>query len=108
MITIKILVVEPMRLPYEKEIDGGFKSMQQIVDGPIEAVFPFDEKVALVCNEEGKLREDLEANRALLDEAGKAYDYIFGTFFLVGFDSEDFISLTDEQVEGYAEFYSVF
>lgn len=55
---IKILVVEPMKKPYEKEIDGSLASMQKLVGGTIEAVYPFPEDaVALVCHGEGKLHE---------------------------------------------------
>ena len=62
----------------------------------------FDDPVALICNEEAKL-EGLPLNRALRDEDGNIYDIIAGTFFLCGApaDSEDFTSLTDEQLAHY-------
>ena len=63
---IKVLVVEPMKAPYEKEIDDGLRSLQTEVGGSIQAVYPFEEEVALVMNEEGKL-EGLPLNRALRD-----------------------------------------
>ena len=67
-----------------------------------QAVYPFDDPVALICNEEAKL-EGLPLNRALRDENGNIYDIIAGTFFLCGAppDSEDFTSLTDEQLAHY-------
>lgn len=52
---MKVLVVEPMKKPYTKEIDGSLKSMQELVGGTIEVVYPFDDPVALICNDEGKL-----------------------------------------------------
>ena len=30
---MKVLVVEPLRVPYEKEIDGSLASMQAVVGG---------------------------------------------------------------------------
>lgn len=53
----------------------------------------------MICNEEGKLL-GLPLNRALRDENGEIYDAIAGTFFICGAlaDSENFTSLTDEQV----------
>ena len=37
------------------EIDGSLESMQQFVGGYLQAVYPFDDPVAIICNEEGKL-----------------------------------------------------
>ena len=98
---MKILVVEPLTAPYEKEIAGGLESMQAVVGGYIQAIYPFeDEELALICNEEGKLL-GLPFNRALVDEVGRVYDVVVGPFFLcrAPADSEDFEGLTEEQVE---------
>ena len=40
---------------YVKEIDSGLESLQHEVGGCIEAIYPYEDPVALVCNEEGKL-----------------------------------------------------
>ena len=49
---MKVIIVEPFTNPYTKEIKGDLESMQRIVGGYIEAVYPFDDPdVALVCNE---------------------------------------------------------
>ena len=98
-----VLIIEPGRAPYRKKIEDGLEAMQFIVGGLIQAVFPFDlEPVALVCNEEAKL-DGLPPNRALRDEEGRIYDIVCGTFFLCSAppDSENFESLTEEQVERY-------
>lgn len=98
-----VLIVEPRKTPYEKEIRSDLKEMQAIVGGPIQAVYPFEEPVALICNEEGKL-QGLPLNRALYEpEHGQLYDIIAGTFFLCGAppDGENFTSLTGEQAEKY-------
>ena len=101
---MRVLVVEPERRPEVREIDGSLRSMQEVVGGWIQALFPFDEPLALVCNDEGKLM-NLPANRGLRDKNGQIYDIICGTFFLCGApsDSDHFTSLTPEQIERYRE-----
>jgi hypothetical protein len=104
---MKILVVEPLTKPHIKEIDGSLESMQKIVGGLIQAIYPYEDKdVALVCNEEAKLI-GLPFNRALYDDKGQIYDIIAGTFFLCQdpADSENFESLPDEQIKQYKEKY---
>lgn len=94
-----------MKEPYVKEIDGRLETMQNIVGGLIQAIYPFDNpEIALICNDEGKLIR-LPLNRALRDKNGEVYDIISGTFFLCSApaDSENFESLTDEQIEKYTK-----
>ena len=105
---MRILVVEPERRPEVREIDGSLKSMQEVVGGLIQALAPFDEPLALVCNDEGKLL-NLPANRGLRDKNGKIYDIVCGTFFICGVpaDSDSFTSLTPRQIEQYQkQFYT--
>lgn len=99
---MRILVVEPERRPEVREIDGSLEAMQGIVGGLIQPIYPFDEPVALVANDEGKLM-DLPANRGLRDQNGQLRDIVFGTFFLCGApaDSDHFASLTPAQIERY-------
>ena len=52
---MRILLVEPGKKPVVREIDGSLKSMQELVGGTIQALYPFEEPVALICNDEGKL-----------------------------------------------------
>ena len=73
--TIAVLIVEPGKEPYVKEIDSDLKSLQHEVGGYIEAIYPYEDPVALVCNEEGKL-EGLPLNRALRDEDGDIYSFL--------------------------------
>jgi len=103
-IAVRVLVVEPERRPEVKEIEDSLKAMQSIVGGLIQPVYPFDEPVALVCNDAGKLM-GLTADRGLRDKKGQIYDVVFGTFFLCGVpaDSDHFASLTPEQIERYEE-----
>ena len=101
---MQVVVVEPKKKPVVQDIDTGLESMQKIVGGVIEAVYPFDEPVALICNEKGKLL-NLPLNRALRDEAGSVYDIVSGTFFVCAAppDSDHFTGLTDQEIKTYME-----
>ena len=103
---MQVVVVEPKKKPMVQNIGSVLESMQKIVGGSIEAVYPFDEPVALICNEEGKLL-NLPLNRALRNDAGEVYDIISGTFFLCAAppDSDRFADLTDQQVKTYMEWF---
>ena len=105
---MRVIVVEPRKTPTVQVIDTGLASMQKIVGGSIEAIYPFDEPVALICNEEGKLL-NLPLNRALRDDDGTIYDVISGTFFLCAAppDSDLFESLSDQQVRTYLERFAM-
>ena len=103
---MKVLVLEPMKKPYVKEIDGSLESMQEIVGGWIECTYPtHPDEAVIVCNEEGKLM-GLPWNRELKIN-GKTYDILVGTGFICNApdDSEDFTGLTDEQIKYYTDYY---
>ena len=95
---MNVLVVEPYKEPYEKEIDPGLESLQHEVGGDIECVYPFDDPVGIICNDEGKL-EGLPLNRSLRDEDGEIYDVVAGTFLVVGLGEESFEGLSKEQMD---------
>ena len=96
---ITVLVVEPGKVPYVKEIDSGLESLQSEVDGWIEAIYPFEEPVAIICNEEGKLK-GLPLNRAIIsEETSDVVDIVAGKFLITGLTDENFGSLTDEQIK---------
>ena len=101
---MRILKIEPEHKPERADIPDTLEAMQEVVDGYIQAVYPFEEPVALICNEEGKLN-GLPLNRALWDEDGTLYDIISGTFFLCAAppDAENFQSLREEQLLYYEE-----
>ncbi|MBQ9721075.1 MAG: DUF3846 domain-containing protein [Oscillospiraceae bacterium] len=94
---MKVLVVEPRGLPYEKEVPDKLENLQAIVGGHIQAIYPFQDHVALVCNEDG-IGEGLEFNRMIPE---RQYGGIFGTFFICAIDGENFASLTPEQMKTY-------
>ena len=105
---MKVIIVKPFTQPYTKEIKGDLRSMQEIVGGYIEAVYPFDdEEIALVCNEEGKL-EGLTPNRFLLNRNNGVCDFICGDFFLCSAPagSENFESMPENLIDQYVTKFS--
>lgn len=95
--TIKVLLVEPEERPRVVEIGTGLEDLQHAVGGDIEVVYPFEDRVGLIVNEEGKLI-GLPLNRALRDENNEVYDIIAGSFLVAGLTEDNFGSLTEEQI----------
>ena len=101
---MKVLLIPPGRPPEVRDIGESLSALQAMVGGPIQAIYPFQEPVALICHEEGKLL-GLPLNRCLrLEDSGEIYDIIAGTFLLCAAPpgSDRFESLTPEQLEHYA------
>ena len=69
------------------DVRNELEELQAIVDGHIEVV-PFFRDTVLICNEEGKLRDDLKPNRFMT--IGNRLDRIQGDFFICGTDCEEF------------------
>lgn len=89
-----VLVVEPGYAPYEKTIPHDVHAMQEIVGGWITAIYPYEEMVAIVTNDEGLLL-GMDFNRTV--EGG--YGGIVGPFFVCGLSEDDFCSLPPDQIE---------
>ena len=102
---MRVLKVEPYQLPEVKEIDSGLSSLQHEVEGWIEATYPFEDPVAIICNEEGKLN-GMEYNRAIRDENGEVREIIAGPFLIVGLGEEDFTSLSEDMVQKYKRMFA--
>ena len=105
---MNILIVEPSSPPRTAVISHDLPSMQGVVGGLIQAIYPFDEEVALICNDEGKLM-GLPPNRVLRHpETDEIYDVVVGTFFLCAAPahSEKFESLAEEQIQRYTKYFS--
>jgi hypothetical protein len=99
---MNVLIVEPGKAPRESEIGGGLNNMQEVVGGLIQAVYPYEDPVAVVCNDEGKIL-GMPLNRALRDESGEIYDILAGTFFICGLGEDNFASLSPELMKKYKE-----
>ena len=102
--TMQILYVEPGRKARITTIKNDLESLQKMVGGYIDAVYPYEDPVAIVCNEEGKIN-GMELNRALRDDSGKIYDILAGPFLVVGLGEEDFDSLSKEHQEKYQKLF---
>lgn len=84
---ITVLMVEPGKPPYPKEIDSGLSSLQHEVGGYIEATYPSSvDPVAIICNETGKI------------------DQL--PFMVVGLGEEDLTSLPQEYIEKYSQVFA--
>lgn len=99
-----ILLIEPEARPKEITIGAGLESLQNAVGGWIEAVYPFDDPVALIVNEEGK-NIGLPLNRALRHKDGEVYDIMAGNILVVGLGEEDFTSLPPKMMKKYEEMF---
>ena len=75
---MKILVIEPGKHPYEKDIEHILENLQSIVGGHIEAVYPFEDEVALVCHEEALFDPAQQWNRIINGSAERG-DNLPGT-----------------------------
>ena len=86
---MKVLLVEPNEAPRITEVENELTVLQALVGGYIEVITPWPDPVLLVCDEEG-LYKDTPWNRG-----------IKGSFFLCGFEGEDFTDFPEELVEKY-------
>ncbi len=103
--TIRVVLVEPGKLARIAKVGTTLDAMQRTVGGDIEAYYPFEEQVCIVCNEEGKIN-GLPLNRAIRDaDTGDIADIIAGTFFICDCSGECFGSLSTEQQKRYQEKY---
>lgn len=88
METIKALMVEPGKAPYEVDIPNTLEAFQKAVDGYIELVALSDtDPVVGICNEGGKIN-DLPLNRAIFADVKNPskgiMEIIAGNFLVVG------------------------
>lgn len=99
---IRMLEIAPLEAPRLIEVDHTLENLQELVGGTVQAVYPWDDLVAILCDDDGKAK-GYPANRILTDEDGNPYDIIVGTFYICGLTSTDFGSISDELAEKYTE-----
>lgn len=85
---IKVFIKHPGKLGFAASIKNELKEMQELVGGYIETVRFLPDGLTIVCNEEGRL---IPLERNILD--------IYGTFFIVGVEGDEFRSLTDNEMK---------
>lgn len=99
---MKVVMLEPNKPAYVKEIGNDLASMQEIVEGYIEIIYPFeDENIGLVCNEEGKLN-GFPLNRAIRAN-GKIIDVIAGNAFICDCSEDELQSLSQTLLDKYMD-----
>lgn len=101
---IKVVLLEPGKLARTAEIGTSLEDLQKVVDGLIEAYYPFEEQVCIVCNDEGKINGMLP-NRSVKNEDGVMVDFIFGPAFICDCRGENLDSLSDEQIGRYSKMF---
>ena len=101
---ISVLLVEPGKYPKEIKIEDSLEAMQDLVEGNIEEYMPYDDDVAIICNEEGKMN-GLPLNRAIYSNDKEMVDIICGKFFIAyaPLESENFLSMPKDLMEKYKE-----
>ena len=95
---IKVIVVEPEKEPYIKEIDDTLEAKQKLVGGDIEIVSSFfSDKVDydFIINEEGKIR-GLPLNRWIWDKK----DAVAGNLIIAKSDyyTGEFVDMDDNDI----------
>ena len=99
---IRVLLVEPGEHPRLVTVEHTLENLQELVGGTIQAVYPFPEPVAVICDDNGKFKGYVP-NRALVDEEGEPYDIVVGTFFICGLGKDNFASISDELAGQFTE-----
>ena len=104
--TVKILVVEPGKKPYEKEIENNLSSFQKEVEGRIEPIYPFeDDSVFCYCNEESKMNGSKLNWGWFIDD--RLVDAVCGTFIVLGDNGNGGErSLTENEIEMAKRFFT--
>lgn len=101
---IKVLLVEPLTEPRIVTIEHALENLQNLVDGYIQAIYPWEDPVALICNED-RIAMGLPLNRMLKDEEGQIYDIVHGTFFITGLSRDNFSSISEKLAEKFREMF---
>ena len=90
------------------EIEDSLKAMQEVVGGLIQEYMPFEDEVALIVNEEGKMT-GLPLNRGIRNEKGRLQDIVAGDFFIcyAPIESERFLSMPPDLEKKYLEMFDL-
>ncbi len=76
------------------------RRLQELVGGYIETVsprFPVSDKLVMLCDEEGKLKEKPVSELATACAYLLAGDWLVGDVIILSADRDDFVGLTDSQ-----------
>ena len=105
---LKVVIVEPSKQPYAKEIDNTLDEIHSIVNGNFETAPLYldingkEHFLLIALNDEGKY------NGCVPNRRYYGGDVIHGTFFVTAFDGrDDYRSLTDEETAAVIKFYEI-
>ena len=106
---ITVVALQPGKKAEIVTIPNNLAALQKFVgngnaDSLIEAFYPWQEAVCVVCNEEGKLN-GMQLNRAVYNDDGAMVDIIAGPAFIADCSGEDFGSLSEEQQQRYLQMF---
>ena len=99
---IRVLLIEPGEKPRLVTVPHSIENLQGQVGGYISATYPWEDPVGVVFDDDG-MAKGYPPNRLLVDEDGKPYDILKGSFFICGLSPTDFASISDELAEKYME-----
>lgn len=99
---LRVVALEPGKLPYVAEVVDDFRAFQQAVGGPFEVSYPFEDDAVIVVNEEGLLL-DLEPNCVINGNL-----YVGPAFIARDGGDGNLYSLTDSQVQKYLTAFQKF
>ena len=99
MNTIKVIFVEPGKFAEVREIPASMETFKSIltckpVSGQIKQIYPFEDEVAIVIDEDEKFN-NTAPNRALIIDH-RIRDILYGTFLVCGLGEENYESLSPE------------
>ena len=102
-LTIRLLVVENDKEPYEKTVRNRLEKFREIIGNENIEVVLYEKDTLLIYDAEA-MEKDLKVNR-IIDNDYK----IRGTFILAGNNEteQDFKDITDEQIEEYRKKFSI-
>lgn len=92
---LRVVALEPGKLPYETEVVDSFRAFQQAVCGYFEVAYPFEDDAVIIVNEEGYLIE-MEPTCVINGNL-----YVGPAFIVRNGGDGNFYSLTDSQVQKY-------
>lgn len=97
---IKVVIFEPFKSPYIKEIENNVDTFQSIVDGWIDYI-RLDNNIDIICNDSFLFDKTEYPNRSVFRYGHETF--IFGTFFFIKTvydnDGDYHISLSDEEIK---------
>lgn len=105
---IRVIVCRTDERAEVVEIDDKLEAMQEVVGGLIQEYMPWEDEVALIVNESGKV-SGLPLNRGIRNQDGRVQDVIAGDFFIcyAPIESERFLSMPPELEKKYLEMFDL-